>query len=208
MMALAVGDQVLVGVYGLLAISALAARRHERATTDESDDTWPTMWLLVAGFLAASSLGRALDVVGQVGDATRSTAIEDGWYDVRRWFQRIAVLAIVGSWSMAVLFAALRTPERRRRYVPIAVGVVTLAAFVLVRAVSLHSIDSVTQHGVGSIDVGIVVELVLLGVVASGISVAWRRPAEQRDGPRDAALDVVATESEAVARAAPQPASE
>ena len=204
MIALAVADQVLVGMYGLLAISALAARRHERATTYESDDTWSTMWLLVAGFLAASSLGRALDVVGQVGDATRSAAIEDGWYDARRWFQRIVVLAIVGSWSSAVLFAALRTPERRRRYVPIAVGVVTLAAFVLIRAVSLHSVDSVTEHGVGPMDVGIVVEFVFLAVVASGLSVAWRLAVE----PHDVTLDLVVTESGVVGRSAGQPASE
>jgi hypothetical protein len=191
-------------MYGLLAISALAARRHERATTYESDDTWSTMWLLVAGFLAASSLGRALDVVGQVGDATRSAAIEDGWYDARRWFQRIVVLAIVGSWSSAVLFAALRTPERRRRYVPIAVGVVTLAAFVLIRAVSLHSVDSVTEHGVGPMDVGIVVEFVFLAVVALGLSVAWRLAVE----PHDVTLDLVVAESGVVGRSAGQPASE
>lgn len=177
MLALSTGDSVLVAAYCVLAVAALAARRHERS---DPGDVWPMMWVLVVAFLVAGGLGRAFDVVGQVGDAARTAAREDGWYEARRWLQRAVVLVTVGVWASSVLVAALRTPERRRRYVPIAVAIVSLAAFVIVRAVSLHSIDSITNHELGPIDVGIVIELFLLVGVGYGVGTAWRSHGEVR----------------------------
>lgn len=177
MLALSRGDSVLVVAYGVLAVAALAARRHERS---DPGDIWPMMWVLVIAFLVAGGLGRAFDVVGQVGDAARTAARQDGWYDARRWLQRVVVLLTGGVWASSVLFAALRTPERRRRYVPIAVAIVSLAAFVVVRAVSLHSIDSITNHELGPMDVGIAIELALLAGVGYGVAMAWRSHPEAR----------------------------
>jgi hypothetical protein len=177
MLALSSGDSVLVVAYSVLAVAALAARHHERS---DPGDVWPMIWVLVAAFLVAGGIGRAFDVVGQVGDAARTAAREDGWYEARRWFQRLVVLLTGGVWASSVLFAALRTPERRRRYVPIAVAIVSLAAFVVIRAVSLHSIDSITNHELGPIDVGIVIELILLVAVGFGVATAWRPHAEVR----------------------------
>lgn len=177
MLALSTGDSFLVVAYGVLAVAALAARRHERSGPG---DAWPMMWVLVVVFLVAGGLGRLFDVVGQVGDAARTAAREDGWYEARRWLQRVVVLLTGGVWASSVLFAALRTPERRRRHVPIAVAIVSLAAFVVIRAVSLHSIDSITNRGFGPIDVGIAIELVLLGGVGFGVATAWRSHTEMR----------------------------
>jgi hypothetical protein len=74
------------------------------------------------------------------------------------------VVGLVGAgWFVAVSVACLRTPERRRRYLPMGLAVVTLAAFVAIRLVSLHQVDSVLyRRHIEGVRVGTLIELSLL----------------------------------------------
>jgi hypothetical protein len=94
-----------------------------------------------------------------------------------------------GSWLIVVTVALWRTPERRRRYLPVGLMIVTLAAFAAVRAISLHQIDSLLYRThVGGVRVATIIDLTLL--VLTGLATMWRPPmavdrSDQIDGSCD-----------------------
>jgi hypothetical protein len=86
------------------------------------------------------------------------------------------VVAVVGAaWLVSVLVSIWRIPERRRRYLPMTVVVLTVGAYVAVRTVSLHQIDSLLYRTeVADLRVGTLLEYVLLAVAGT---ITCRAPA-------------------------------
>lgn len=158
--------------YAALAALALVARRRERGRATVADGVWPPFWWSTAAFLAALALARAGDIGSLMSRLGRGRAVEDGWYDSRRPIQA-AVVAVVGTvWLLTVSIAVWRTPERRRRYLPVGVLLVTLAAFGAVRVVSLHHIDGVIHDvQIAGVRVGTVIEVALQ--VCTALAMCW-----------------------------------
>jgi hypothetical protein len=169
-----IGYVVLVGL-------ALLARRRERARASQVDGVWPPFWLLTAGFLAVMALGRAGDIGSLLGDLGRGRAVDSGWYETRRPLQAAVVVSLGVAWFITVSIACWRTPERRRRYLPMGLIVVTLAAYAAIRVVSLHHIDTVLyRREIANVRIGTVIEITLL--IIAGLVTLWV--------PADRAVDV------------------
>jgi hypothetical protein len=97
------------------------------------------------------------------GDEVRARARAGGWYESRRKFQAVVVLGLGLAWLVTVFIAVWRVPERRRRYLPTIVAVVTLAAYAAIRVVSLHQIDGLLyRRRIGDVRFGTAVEFGLL----------------------------------------------
>ena len=136
-------------------------------TAGASDALWPRYWAITAVLLIAMLLGRAwlADAVTEFG---REQARERDWYDLRRRFQIVAVVAVVASWSVGTLVAVVRFPPRRRRYLPNLVVTSTLVTLAGLRLVSLHQVDTVLYRThVGGVRIIAPLELALLALAAA-----------------------------------------
>src|SRR5262245_6162693 len=128
-------------VCGYLLVAILcfvAARREDR----DEPGAWPPFWILTGVLFVIMALGRAGDVADLMTDTLRQRAVDEGWYESRRHVQGLVVAGLAGAWSIAVLVAVWRVPERRRRYLPMIVVVLTVGFYAAVRIVSLHQIDA------------------------------------------------------------------
>jgi hypothetical protein len=159
---------VRIGAYLVAALAALWAGWRERGRTDTNRYLWPTFWFLTAGVLVVMGVGRAGNLPAVLTEFGRRRAIEGGWYADRRHWQALVIGLIAGVWFVVVSVALWRVPERRRRYLPMAIVTFTIICFAGIRAISLHQIDALLYrrhlHGV---QIDVVVELVLLLLAAA-----------------------------------------
>jgi hypothetical protein len=163
------------GYFVLAALAIVAAWRERTCDDRERLQLWPRYWvftallLLTVGVAHAGHLGEILAGLG------RSQARAAGWYDARRKVQALAVLSVTVGWCVTVLVAIWRVPPRRRRYLPSAIAVFTLIAFIAMRVISLHQIDAVLyRRGVRGVRFVALVELTLLAVAGASILARWR----------------------------------
>ena len=107
--------------------------------------------------------------------------VDSGWYETRRPLQAAVVVALGAAWFITVTVACWRTPERRRRYLPMGLMVVTLAAYAAIRVVSLHQIDALLhRREIAGVRVGTVIEMTLL--LVAGLVTMWV-PADRSTSP-------------------------
>lgn len=164
--------------YALLVALSFVALARERRRASEVDGVWPPFWLWTAGFLAVMAVGRAGDIGSLLGDLGRGRAVDSGWYESRRPLQAAVVAALGVGWFVVVSVACWRTPERRRRYLPMGIMVVTLAAYAAIRVVSLHQVDGLLhRRELAGVRVGTVIESTLLLVTA--LVTLWVPPDRQ-----------------------------
>jgi hypothetical protein len=176
--------------YLLVAVLCFAAARREDS---DAPGSWPPFWILTGALFIVMALGRAGDVADLMTDTLRQRAVDEGWYDSRRHVQGLVVAGLGCGWLIAVLIAIWRVPDRRRRYLPMIVAVLTICFYAAIRVVSLHQIDAVL-HRRRSFGMrrGTLIEYVLLSL--AGICAIWtprRRLTAQagRRSPVGAELD-------------------
>jgi hypothetical protein len=162
----------IAGYLAVTCLTALAARRE-----DPNDPAaWSPFWYWTGGLLFAMALGRAVDLGYVAGDELRAQARSGGWYESRRKFQSFVVAGLAVAWLAIVLTAVWRVPERRRRYLPVIVAVITLATYAAVRVVSLHQIDGLLyRRQVGEVRYGTAIEFTLLAFTALCVRYAMLR---------------------------------
>ncbi len=163
-----------VVAYGVAAGASLHAglRELRRQPTTPGRDVWPTFWFMTAGLLAVMALGRAADFGGLVSEFGRREARDEGWYEMRREYQAVAVAAVAAIWLVTSVAAVWRVPERRRRYLPAALVVFTLVCFAGIRVVSLHHVDTLLyDRPIGGVRIVAIVELT--GIALAILATYW-----------------------------------
>jgi len=158
-------NSVRVACYLAVAAASFVAglREHRRARTNSN--LWPTLWFLTAVLFLFMALGRAGNVAELAADIGRREAQHAGWYDNRRKYQAMVVSAVAGTWFVAVVVALWRVPERRRRYLPMALLSFTIGCFAGIRTISLHQVDGLLyRRFIAGAKVGSVIEVALLAV--------------------------------------------
>lgn len=169
-------NSIRVAGYVAVALLMLAARARERRRVGRADGVWPIFWVVTCVFLLAMGLGRAIEAGDLLSSIGREAAEGRGWYTSRRPVQAAVIGGVGVAWFVVVIVALWRTPERRRRYLPVGIAVVTLAAFAAVRVVSLHPIDSLLYRtDISGVRVATLTELSLL--LAAALATLWCPPA-------------------------------
>ncbi len=189
------------GAYALVIALAVALGRTEVTArrTGTADTLWPTFWFATAGVLFVMAAGRAIELDELVTEFGRSQARLAGWYRTRRGLQAALVGSVSAIWMVTVFVAVWRVPERRRRYLPTAVVVFTMACFAAIRLVSLHHADALLYNrSIAGVRVVAVVEWSLLALVTA--STIWQPFARN---PSPAASSAQAAVSDGPARSAP-----
>lgn len=153
-----------VATYGVVALlAAWWGVRERRWITAHGVDWWPFYWFLSAILLAVMGVGRAGALGDLVSEFGREQARSEGWYDTRRTFQTIVVVAVAAVWMIGVAVAVLRVPPRRRRYLAHIVVFSAIIAFAAIRLVSLHQVDAVLyRRDIGGVRIVSILELVML----------------------------------------------
>ena len=150
----------------------------ERRLGAPTDSVLPWFWPLTGLLIAALAVARVTDAAERITEIGRDRAIDEGWYRDRRGLQSWAVGAVAAVWLVSVTVAVWRTPERRRRYLPMGIAVASVIAYALVRMVSLHQVDGLLYRThLAGVRVGTVTELTLLGLAA--VTTAWIPPLER-----------------------------
>ena len=166
---------VRVVAYLVAATAALWAGWRERPHRRDNPDLWPTFWFLTAGLLLVMGLARLGDVAGWLADLGRQEALSEGWYEGRRSYQALAIALLGFVWFVAVVVVLWRVPERRRRYLPMALVMFTIAAFAGVRMISLHQADALLyRRGIAGVQFSALIELSLL--VLATLATFWQPP--------------------------------
>jgi len=175
-------NSLRVAGYTAAAAAAFLAGRRERPLVRANPDLWPAFWFLTAGLFLLMALGRAFDFAGVATDLGRSEAVSHGWYANRRKFQAAVVAALGAIWFVSVVVALWRVPERRRRYLPMAIVAFSLMCFAGIRIVSLHQVDGLLyRRHIAGAKVGSVVEFVgLVTAIAVTSWQAWHVPSPDR----------------------------
>ena len=175
---LADSNGLRVLAYAFAALCTIAALPRERRRAPGADGVWHPFWLLTAGLLLTMAIGRLGDVAGLVTELGRSRATDEGWYASRRPFQAAIVGIVAATWFVTVTVAVWRVPERRRRYLPMSLVVITLIAFAAVRLVSFHYLDTVLYHrDLLGVRWAAVIELALIAVAC--VTTLWVPPPRQ-----------------------------
>lgn len=163
-----------VTTYCIVAMLAVGAAIWERQLLRSGDrrDLWPLFWAMTAVVLLTMAIGHAGDLGDLIADYGRRSATSDGWYETRRTAQTTAV-AVVGSvWAVVTAVAVWRFPERRRRYLPMAVVTFGLMCFAAIRVISLHQVDSLLyRRDIAGVRIGVLAELSGLAAAAAAILV-------------------------------------
>jgi hypothetical protein len=162
--------------YFVAALACVIAGVIEQRRTPRGPELWPAFWFSTAVVLTLMGFARAGDVGGFIAGVGREQAEEHGWYDVRRSYQAAAVGTVASIWAIFVVAAVWRVPERRRRYLPAALVVVTIICFAAARMISLHQVDSLLyRRDVSGVRFVAVIELGLLGLMLLTIAVPLAR---------------------------------
>jgi hypothetical protein len=187
-------DSEWLPVAGYLAVAAasLTAGRRARRRARRNPYVWPAFWYLTAALFLMMAVGRAGNVAELAANLGRQEAMSAGWYDHRRKYQALVIGLVAGGWFVAVGLTLGRVPERRRRYLPMAIVTLTMVGFAGIRTVSLHQVDGLLQrHTIDGVRVGAAVELMLL---ATAFALTFWHPFRRQPGTGPPARDRVSAQ--------------
>jgi hypothetical protein len=188
-------DTWRVGAYLLVAALSVVAGLRDRRLARANPDLWPTFWFITAALFLAMGVGRMGHVAEFVADLGRRQAAAAGWYDNRRTYQAMVVGSVAATWLVVVVVSLWRVPERRRRYLPMALLSFTIVCFAGIRMVSLHHIDSLLYEvSIAGARFNAWIEAALL-LAAIALTFWQPRPLEHPTGSRASGGDPASTES-------------
>jgi len=144
-----------------------------------------SFWLGISATMIMLGATRLFGWDHALASLAREDAYQGGWYGGRRAAQQatVAGLALAAAIAFATIFWALPV-ARGPRTIP-TLAILTLSAFVAIRAVSLHSVDSVIDEStLLGIQRGAAIELSLIILVAACACVSVGRAGRARGAPK------------------------
>jgi len=145
-----IGDPHLMGwltvvLYAAVALLAVTVLRRGRSAGA------PGFWAVIALVMAFLAVNKQLDLQSALTAAGRCLALAQGWYDDRRMVQIAFIAGLLVMAPLALWLAARMLRGRLLSNWPALAGLVFVCAFVLIRAVGFHGMDTLiglNVHGV------------------------------------------------------------
>jgi len=120
--------------------------RHETANAGPDGGLHAKGWLLLGVLWVALAVFQYRGGIHEVTGYWRGEAYGEGWYADRRPIQRVAIVATSAVAVVFVIAAVVLTPRRLSRYrLGYALSFIA-GCLIVVRSVSLHSVDSHLGH--------------------------------------------------------------
>jgi len=164
-----------VAAYGLTAVTAfLAARRAGRAPGLAGGSR--VCWLLVAALMTFLCLNKQLDLQSLFTDIGRVISKKFGWYGQRREFQKWFVLGVLAASALGSVVFLITCRTFWKTHFLLAVGLVFLLTFILVRAISFHHVDVLLRKEMGGLRMNWILELGGIAMIWLAALIDWRNP--------------------------------
>jgi len=126
-----------------------------------------TFWFLFGSTLLFLAIAKLAGLQQLLGSHLRDLAREDGLYDLRRPYQRLANYAVVGFAVLAFVAGVVIWVKRWFVLILPLLVLVVLLAFTAIRAISLHSVDTLLYRtDLWGMRVGALVEVTLTASIA------------------------------------------
>ncbi|MEZ4328522.1 MAG: hypothetical protein R3B40_25085 [Polyangiales bacterium] len=170
---LTAGDPTLLGwgttvAYLAAVVVLLLAFRRRRGAQTPGAPAW--VYLATATLMLLLGVNKELDLHASIETIGRQLALEQGWYEQRRFVQRVFVVALLGITAAGGAMGALLLRRAWRSLWLMALGVGLVGAYALVRAAYFHHVDLLGAARVGASPASFVIELV--GIACVGIAAA------------------------------------
>ena len=193
-----IGDPTFVGwftvtAYLFAAILCLRASGHldlKRPLAYSIEQKERRYWRMQAAILFALGVNKQLDLQTAITVWGRWLAVEQGWYEERRFVQKIFVVLVVVL-GIAVIAALARLCSGAWQRNSLAcLGMVFLVSFVMIRAASFHHVDLfLGLHALG-IRFNAIFELGGIGCIAVAAIGRLSMPKRKRGNNRDLAAQI------------------
>lgn len=122
-------------------VAAVLAWRAGLAASRSRRSVDARLWHAAGAAMLLLAINKQLDLHILVTDVGRYLAVLAGWYQLRRGFQTVFIALVMISLALAVL-AGFATTRNRDPALRLAVaGLAVSAAYILVRAASIHHVD-------------------------------------------------------------------
>lgn len=144
-------------------------------------DSRKVFWMMAAPMLVLLCISKFCDLSTMVSTMARQMAKTEGWYVHRRIFQIFTILGTGVIGVSVVGYMAWRQRDLSNRYVGALFGMVYLVGFVVVRAISLHQIDSFLSLNVSGFSVNWLLENAGIACVCVAAYFTARRPPRPRE---------------------------
>lgn len=175
-----IGDPTLVGwvTVGAYALAAALAARAALAAKAGSGSRGSRevrlvyFWGIAAVALLLLGVNKQLDLQSWFTQAIRDLSRQQGWYEERRRYQMLFVMALAGVGLLATLAAAALLRRVLFRIGLALVGMGLLISFVVARAASFHHIDGLLRSG--PLPLNLVAEIGSLVLIAMNAWAAGR----------------------------------
>ncbi len=127
-------------------VVSLVKSRQDAATEGSLGRFWPNGWFILGAFWIALAVFQYRGGIHELTDYGREAAYGEGWYSGRRSIQRLIIAAVVVLGLVGAFAAMAFAPRSLRRYrLPYALTLLAVG-FILIRSVSLHSVDAALGH--------------------------------------------------------------
>jgi hypothetical protein len=137
---LKIGSFIIVAMYLVTSVSCWRLARKlsvERINTSKEYHAWRA----VAVSLLVLSIIKLLDLQTALTEAGRNLALSEGWYAHRQVVQLVFIVFITISGIAAVIVLLIRARKASLSTLLALIGTGFVVAFVIIRAVSFHSVD-------------------------------------------------------------------
>ena len=161
--------------YLAIAVTCLFKWIQATAEGDSRPGIRPGGWLLIGAFWVALAIFQYRGGIHELTGFWRDEAYGEGWYSGRRSIQGIVITGVATAGTIAALAAFFFAPRKLRRYRVTVAFSVLVACFIVVRSVSLHSVDAALGEDVApGLRVGDAFEISAALVVCAAILLAPR----------------------------------
>lgn len=187
-----IGDPSAVGWLTVVIYAGAAAMAWRNAAFARRTRVPSSFWWALAVMLLALGLNKQLDLQTWFGETGRQMALDQGWYEQRRWVQGGFIAALAAGCAVCIAAARRVWAALWHEYWPAFVGVALLLFFIVIRAASFHHVDAVIGVTIGGTKLGRGIELLGVLVIAGAcgwwyrmhrrrvLKVAFGRPVAQR----------------------------
>ncbi|HEX5219291.1 MAG TPA: hypothetical protein VFZ59_06960 [Verrucomicrobiae bacterium] len=140
-----IGDPGFMGWFTVAAyavgagLAALVGWEKAGGNSETKREKW--LWLAVAAVMAALCINKQLDLQSLLTDIGRIIFRQEGWYERRREFQKLFVVAVIVGAGFFGCWFAWRFREFWTRHKLLTGGALFLMTFIVVRAISFHHFD-------------------------------------------------------------------
>ncbi len=165
-----IGDPSTMGwitviAYGTAALTCwLAAIRCGRAPGTSKGSR--ALWAMVGVLMAFLCVNKQLDLQSLLTDIGRVVSWHQGWYQERREYQKLFIVALLGGFTMTTSVVMMVYHDFWKRHVLLAIGLGFLCVFIAVRAISFHHFDVFLKWSPGGVRMNWLLEL-------GGITLVW-----------------------------------